>query len=601
MNIPLTAAIFLDDPHVSFLTARSSDIGLCLYGRGYAFLGDQDYAEGQDLLERLLRDCGHEQNEALARLKTLIPTLNGSWALIAASSDGQVLLASDRSRSVPLFYAQLPSRLIISYSARRILAELGEVQIAESAAMELLLSGYVSNEETIYRDIHQLQPAEILEWSARTDWSLARCNYFPFYEGHPCETSEPQLKEELEDILESVFTRFAKVLKGRRIILPLSGGFDSRLIAWMLYKNGIRDVTCYTYGTEGNAQVPIARRVAENLGFRWRFIEYNATRWAHCMGSRKMTEYWDYAFRGSALPHLQDFPAYLSMESDFDSADPAVILPGHVGDAWASEFALRRFDQCAFHPLCELHTNYTLIEGNPVVSSVIYRHLNLWPVPQRRWTAEPWSRLADKIRCAVTTYARQGDQGIWSYIEWVIRNRTALWILRTLRCVEYFGGNYRLCLGDYHLIDFLRRLPLAHLHLRKLYAATMRQRVFGKATCPLRDVPVLSGATGRVSLKRRTLESMKRFGLYGHYESLRRVLYPRKIAAADTWFSRGKAPNEISAGEALKKYRVVESLPSVFREIIAPCLQAPVYAIQSNGLLASIILAREFARAEREA
>jgi hypothetical protein len=100
-----------------------------------------------------------------------------------------------------------------------------------------------------------------------------------------------------------------------------------------------------------------------------------------------------------------------------------------------------------------------------------------------------------------------------------------------------------------------------------------------------------------MTIKRRTLEALKRFGLHETYESLRRTLHPRRIAAADTWFSRGAPAHTITVAEALENYSVTEVLPKTLLEIIKPCLRAPAYAIQPIGLLASIILAREYEKA----
>jgi asparagine synthase (glutamine-hydrolysing) len=590
----LNCTVLLEDPHTTFYSVKSSD-GTCLHGRGYAFLDNGDYANGPRFLNHLLGNCPGPKDRTFNKLRELIPRLNGSWAFIATCSDGSVLAASDRSRSIPLFYSRMPAGLVISCSARQILNELGDFRISEAGAAELLLSGYVSNNGTIYQGIHQIQPAEILEYSAQTSWEVVSSGYFYYFPENSCTASESQLKAELEDIVEAVFARFAKALKNRRIILPLSGGLDSRLIAWMLYKNGIRNITCYTYGEKGNQQNEIARRVAECLQFKWRFIEYNSSRWAQCMGSSRMQEYWQYAFRGSALPHLQDFPAYFSMESDFDNEDRPVVLPGHVGDAWASEFALQRFDQCAFHPLCENHSDYMLIEDDPVVAAVIYRHLNLWPVSRQKWLANPWIQVASKIRSTVNSFVPPKPDRIWMYIEWVLRNRTALWILRTFRCVEYFGGENHLCLGDYELINFFRKLPLEMLNYRRLYSETLRDRIFNRVMCPVRDIPIRSGASAEKTLKRTILENLQKFGLYRHYEKVRRVVSPRKALAADTWFTRGKAAHAVTIGQALEPFDIQRNLPFRHMEIITPFIDHPAYSIQCNGLLAAAVLAREFA------
>lgn len=148
-----------------------------------------------------------------------------------------------------------------------------------------------------------------------------------------------------------------------------------------------------------------------------------------------------------------------------------------MGDAWACEFAVRRLDEQTNHPLSEYHSPYRT-SRSPVVSAIIYRHLSLWPVSEKFWQQWPFSTLADQLDKEVECYSNTRDDGLWAFIEWVLRSRTANWIVNSGRAVEFFGGEFALCLGDYQLIDFFRKLPNEQLCARRLYARTVTGRIF---------------------------------------------------------------------------------------------------------------------------
>lgn len=60
-----------------------------------------------------------------------------------------------------------------------------------------------------------------------------------------------------------------------QIILPLSSGYDSRMILASLAKrNDLKEkLYCFTYGSEGSLEVEAARRLTYKLGIKWSFIQ----------------------------------------------------------------------------------------------------------------------------------------------------------------------------------------------------------------------------------------------------------------------------------------------------------------------------------------
>lgn len=92
-------------------------------------------------------------------------------------------------------------------------------------------------------------------------------------------------------------------------ILRLSGGRDSRLAVNLLYRLGIKNVICYSYGHLNNEQSRLSKQVAEALGYKWFFVEYTEGKWFGLHENGLFDDYINYSFNGTSTHHLQDFLA----------------------------------------------------------------------------------------------------------------------------------------------------------------------------------------------------------------------------------------------------------------------------------------------------
>lgn len=597
----LIVSIQLNDPRIHWVTKRSPELDIVAWGRGHAFL-DGVYYEDMELVNKIIGQCNKPSvQEQICAFKGLIPMLDGCWALVMQACDGTVIAAVDRSRSIPLFYFRTSNGYVIADAPDTNHNKKPKLNIDPVSAAEFLLSGYVSGKETLYKNVFQIQPGEFVEFPIdRPSAKYVPHRYFQYFPKDVSANRREELEEEIEQILETTFARLAGFLKGKTVILPLSGGYDSRLIAWMLKKHGVDNVLCYTYGVAANPERVIAEQVAKTLGFEWRFIEYNAERWAKCMSSPEMSGYWDYAFRGTSSPHLQDFPAVMELTKEFHSGAPLVFLPGHVADSWAGYQVLKSMEERASLPPTEYHSDYVMLRGCLVVSAIVHHHLSLWPVAPRLWDIEPWRSVARKIHDNVLAYENPRGYGVWTYAEWALRSRLALWLVNACRCFEYFGGTFMLPLGTNELIGFLARLPKGLVIDSEFYTNTLSKRVLGSGNHLLCNIPIRSSSVhykGDMA-KRVMVDILLNMRLYKPLDRLRRSFRSPRGLHAESWFARNHRPERITIGEGLSTYQVEHYLPAELVQVIRPFLRRPLYSIQCNGLLTAVVLAKEYARSE---
>ena len=272
----------------------------------------------------------NDDNDAL---KHLLLKCNGSFALVIRTSEG-LLCAVDRLRSFPIFYGKTDSCLIISddanYLRHRIAAPFDE----ENGA-EFLLTGFVTGPATLFKGIYQLQAGEALTLTTKNA-PISTFYYHRFWHEDYFSDSEEELLNRLDQVFLQVFKRLIASIKEHdlQIVVPLSGGLDSRIIVSMLKRCGVENVICFSYGRKRSRQAKISKQVAEALGYQWYFVEYSK-RNCNDIQSEEIRQYLRFAGNFASAPHLQDFFAVKKLKEDKIIPENAVFMPGHSGDMLA--------------------------------------------------------------------------------------------------------------------------------------------------------------------------------------------------------------------------------------------------------------------------
>ncbi|KAF0281551.1 hypothetical protein BA900_03580 [Spiribacter roseus] len=139
----------------------------------------------------------------------------------------------------------------------------------------------------------------------------------------------------IELIRERVQNWEASLPPDQEIVLPLSGGYDSRLLLWCL-KDKER-VRAYTYGLSEDqyrsTEVVHARTLARHFGIRWERIPIGDQHWFFAD--------WNAAFGISTHAHgMYHFEFYTKIRERLIGNQ--AFLSGIIGDAWAGSLPRRQ-------------------------------------------------------------------------------------------------------------------------------------------------------------------------------------------------------------------------------------------------------------------
>jgi asparagine synthase (glutamine-hydrolysing) len=389
----------------------------------------------------------------------LLARLNGTFAL-AAQSGPVVQAATDRIRSIPLFYATTTDRGYLTDDPYWLLQQLPQQAEDPSARAEFLLAGYVTGPATLASWIKQIQAGELVTLEAASDGIRLSTERYFRYVPTTAEVGAPdRLLQDWDATLLRVFGRLVAGVTPRTIVVPLSGGGDSRTIVWMLRRLGYPHVLCYSYGTLGNPEADRSRSAARRLGVPWLFVEYDRAKWARWYATSERLTYQRFADGFSSIAHLQDWPAVWELRRRGEVPDDAVFVPGHALDFLGGS-----------HIPAHLTRR---VPGPRAVGDAI------WNAHYQLWRGGPTERLHARRRLAeaVADLPSATIAEVLASVEtWDWQERQAKFIANAVRVYEFWGYDWRLPYWDRECVDFWTSVPPSlRRGSRLLAAATTKQ------------------------------------------------------------------------------------------------------------------------------
>jgi asparagine synthase (glutamine-hydrolysing) len=379
-----------------------------------------------------------------SELTEVIKNVNGLFAVVIKKNQC-IYAATDRIRTFPLFYSIQNGEFTISDNTSYFLKTRENNIIRDAAAREYLSLGFVTGCDTLLTDVFQVEAGQVLTFDNSNN-TLSKFSYFTYGTNEINSENEIVLNDKLNDIVERVTERLVKQLKGRPVAIPLSGGYDSRLIALMLKKAKYPNVICYTFGRKGNPELENSQKAATTLGFPWCFVDYLDISLNEYYESQQFNEYYQYAANHSSMYHLMEYFAlnYLK-EKNIITADH-VVIPGHSGDFLGGS-----------HLNSSLKGNLSLdkIATNLVLKNFSFKPLSLKELKTYKHNIK--NSLVD---------------GFFSHSifeAWDMKERQAKFIVNACRVYEFYGHEFMLPLWDNELMEFFKVLPFEKKIFKRFY------------------------------------------------------------------------------------------------------------------------------------
>ncbi len=412
--------------------------------------------------------------------------------------DDEVVLAQDRLRSWPLFWAledlggpehagdcgtgperaRSGRRLIISDDSTLMRGALTSPRLDPRARREFLDAGFVTGTDTLLAGVHQTEQGAIVHIDRATGKARAVNHSLARFSEEADMVADPEefaalLSEALDAGLGRVLEDLDRRPGSPRLVLPLSGGLDSRLLAAWLTLHGALDRTvAFTYGRPGSREVEVSRSVAEAVGLEWHAVEYVPADLREAWQTQDAADFLEYSYALGALPHVQDWYALRSLLARGVLRRGDVVLPGHtiVGN---------------------MHDEWMLEEPSVtrgrVAKAIITHHQDLQGEQKRAW-ADPYRAAKVKEFLALRPFTGS-PRDVQSVLEsYNVRERQTKYINNSMRAYEHLGLDWALPMLDVEFWSAWHRGAI-ELTARRDFYAVFIGRLWAQATAPAAGGP----------------------------------------------------------------------------------------------------------------
>jgi len=381
------------------------------------------------------------------------------WILLD-EGENRIFVSSGFFSPVPIFYKVSGDLLFVSDNIFKIIELTGFDGVDRLASLDFLEFRNTLADRTLALGVRVLEAGKILTFIDGTLNVKTEYLYLP----------KERLKEDLEvleehfwKLLRSIFQDYGSVLSRYKIILPLSSGYDSRLIISMLHILGFKNVIVVSYGVKDNYESAVAKRVAERLGYKYIFIEYSREEWMKILKDLPK-----YLLRVSQLfrtPNIQELiSTNLLHEKLCEKYDKFIFIPGHISDIVKGKTIL----------------NEALLSDNiKELAHAIMNHFSVFHPPYSEFVLHELELYLKKLLKEVRNYYGGSKPSMLDLAEifhW--REVPFKFVSTQMSPYNLYGFKYFVPLWDRRLVQFLMSIPTEIKWRQNFYINFLRKYLF---------------------------------------------------------------------------------------------------------------------------
>ncbi len=437
------------------LWKKHSKNGVTIFYKGYFY--------SHSIIE-IMEDVSIHSTE---NFKKIVQKIDGHFALVIVKQN-ETIAAVDKIRSTPLFFTKIKNTFFLDSDPRRLITNNKFVDdINEDAALEISMAGFSIGDKTIYKNLHSLKAGEFAVFKTN---SYEVHQYFKYFKSTI--DSHIDYIDALSKLTLKIFKKMLVSIGDRQIVIPLSAGNDSRLVASILKDLGVKNVICYSYGLSGNFEANTAKLLAEKLGYRWVFLPLSHKTEKLFYTSDEYKKYLEFSETFSSVPYIQSLSSIKYLKELKVIDDDAVFINGNSGDF-----------------ISGLHLNYLSISDDEdsninirkeaILESIVKKHFSLWGALSSNLNLDKiknslWSEIESQCGSLKTNH---NDHAFYEYSEFI--DRQSKYVITGQRAYEFYGYEWRLPLWDNEYLDFWVKMPAKYKKNQSLYLDMLKKNNFG--------------------------------------------------------------------------------------------------------------------------
>ncbi len=287
---------------------------------------------------------------------------------------------------------------------------------------------------------------------------------------------DPREYQELFDAAYSAsLERSLEQAGSHRVVVPLSGGLDSRLLISSLYRLGVEPVT-FTYGTPGSRESVISRQIAEAAGFDWHMVPYPRHQVQARFHEPDRADFLTYCHAGVSLPHIQDWFALEHLLAEEIIRPGDVLFPGHT---WVGN----------------MHNPEVLDSSGPISTGAVARAIahHHYCLQGKADRPESNPRYLAHMRSFLSPCdgsARMAQSAIEAYN---VRERQAKYINNSVRVYEFYGLGWQMPMLSERVFTAVQQAGPRCSLTRQWYADYIAERLQRDMGSRADNIPLYQG------------------------------------------------------------------------------------------------------------
>lgn len=425
---------------------------------------DEDYYKGHGLYffgQAFLNRCPVRDAEVFEFSQMIFecqvkPDIDGLFTIVKCFDDKIAVYVSDPG-FYPIFYTQSDEGFLIS----SVSAKLNFRGIDSANLAYLKYYGFVPGDKTLYSSVFSISCGRrcIIEGGAISyEWDR---NSYAVSKDQILNMDRFAIKVGLKSAIDQAFDQLVVALNGRQAVIPLTAGYDSRLILTSLLDRKYHNILCFTYGKPGCQEVETARKVAHIAGVRWVHTDITDDFISQHNDIDAINSFFSYLSNGRSTVWLCDYFAMKCLQQANVLDQDAVFIPGHSGDFLGGSQFIKHIP---------IDLNYECVVSTySRLKSVLNRDLFYSSKEYLIYDAHTFSQK----------YSRQLiGYSIFEDIDFI--EKISKEILNSSKVFEYFGYQVLLPFFNTQLVDYCKTIPVKYKIGKRLYNDVLIDFCFGK-------------------------------------------------------------------------------------------------------------------------
>lgn len=293
------------------------------------FVRDDAWVKGFMAVDGIIyRDEGFAEfisSKKKAEIIEICQKADGHFAIVIKDNNG-ISIISDHMRSFPIFVIK-GDKICITDNIDTSVIAVSEFDEVQKKCFENAL--FTFEEKTLFKNIEQV-PAGVV--CTVSESGIVYEDYWKF------KYNDNQIKDEAEAVetikggYDRLFALCKELIGDSKVVIPLSGGYDSRLVLNGLLKNGIskEKIITFTYGRVGYEDGVLSKQIADSVGVAHYFVDY-CNKKARSFFKQNYRKFAMYAGMTSSVPCIQEWYAVNELKARGAIDEDCVFMPGYGG------------------------------------------------------------------------------------------------------------------------------------------------------------------------------------------------------------------------------------------------------------------------------